>query len=150
MKDEQLHQLNVQLYQFIKLTDALITDYSSISADYMLLDKPMIFTVDDYEEYKKSRGGFIPNNAIDYWAGFHVNSLKEFYYALERIITNFDDYKDERKRLMPQFYEDTRMISAKKLVDFLICKCICYSMTESVHSCCLITFLRYMSRNLSS
>lgn len=118
LKDEQLHQLNVQLYQFIKLTDALITDYSSISADYMLLDKPMIFTVDDYEEYKKSRGGFIPNNAIDYWAGSHVNSLKEFYDALERIITNFDDYKEERKRLMPQFYEDTRMISAKKLVDF--------------------------------
>lgn len=118
LKDEQLHQLNVQLYQFIKLTDALITDYSSISADYMLLDKPMIFTVDDYEEYKKSRGGFIPNNAIDYWAGSHVNSLKEFYDALERIITNFDDYKEERKRLMPQFYEDTRMISAKKFVDF--------------------------------
>lgn len=43
--------------------DVLVTDYSSIFVDFLLLDRPIIFVPHDYEEYTKNRG-----LAWDYWA----------------------------------------------------------------------------------
>ncbi|MDV8936248.1 bifunctional glycosyltransferase/CDP-glycerol:glycerophosphate glycerophosphotransferase [Leuconostoc sp.] len=38
------------------LSDAVITDYSSVMFDYALLDKPMMFFTFDYDEYIEKRG----------------------------------------------------------------------------------------------
>lgn len=38
------------------ISDAVITDYSSVMFDYSLLNKPMIFWAFDYENYVKNRG----------------------------------------------------------------------------------------------
>ncbi len=34
----------------------LVSDYSSVAIDYLLLDRPLGFTLDDYEAYTESRG----------------------------------------------------------------------------------------------
>ena len=41
------------LYTFLGTTSALITDYSSVFLDYYLLNRPVAFTINDYEEYKR-------------------------------------------------------------------------------------------------
>lgn len=38
------------------ISDALITDYSSVMFDYILLDKPMMFYAFDYDDYVTKRG----------------------------------------------------------------------------------------------
>ena len=53
------------------VTDLLITDYSSVFYDYLLLNNNVIFFVPDYEKYKAERGLY-----IDY--------LKEFKYPFVR------------------------------------------------------------------
>lgn len=118
LRDENLHEINVQLYQFIALTDALITDYSSISTDYILLNRPMIFTLDDYEEYKESRGDFLPTNAIDYWVGIHVYNQKELCSAIEEVEKGEDYYKSKREQLLPIFYEGTMYNAAKNILKY--------------------------------
>lgn len=42
------------LYRFVKDMDILITDYSSIYFDYLMLKKPIVLTPFDYQEYIKS------------------------------------------------------------------------------------------------
>lgn len=59
IKDEDIISKGLQLYQIIAKTDALLTDYSSVSTDYLLMDNPMGFILDDLEDYKHSRGGFL-------------------------------------------------------------------------------------------
>lgn len=39
-------------------SDALITDYSSAMFDYALLDKPIVLLVDDWDDYRWSRGAY--------------------------------------------------------------------------------------------
>lgn len=47
---------NTEIEQLYHISDALITDYSSVMFDYVLLDKPMIFWTPDYDRYLKNRG----------------------------------------------------------------------------------------------
>ncbi|MBU8790798.1 CDP-glycerol glycerophosphotransferase family protein [Oceanobacillus caeni] len=44
------------LYEVLSATDILITDYSSIYFDYLLLDKPIVFATPDLEQYQEERG----------------------------------------------------------------------------------------------
>lgn len=103
LTDEDLQRSNLQLYQFICLTSCLITDYSSISTDYMLLDRPIIYTMDDYEEYKNSRG-FSVEDPAQYFAGYHVYDKNQLMKAIQEIVDGKDIYKEERKKILLLFH----------------------------------------------
>lgn len=103
LKDEDLAKCGLQLYQFIPVFDALITDYSSISTDYFLLDKPIIYVLDDIAEYNKSRGLY-PDNATDYMPGDHVYNINELKIAMDRVVNGEDAFKKQRNELLPQFH----------------------------------------------
>lgn len=103
IKDDDLISKGIQLYQFIPLTDALITDYSSISVDYLLLNKPIIYTLDDYEEYKKSRGIY-PPNALDYMPGPHVKNIDELTKSIRDVSNGIDAYAEKRRNIVNEFY----------------------------------------------
>lgn len=48
-------------YEFLRYADCLITDYSSVYFDYLLLDRPIVFYNYDYEEYlSQSRELYFP------------------------------------------------------------------------------------------
>lgn len=94
--DEQLLTYHVDLYEVLGATDLLITDYSSIYFDYLLLDKPVIFTPTDLEEYKQDRGllltpyedwtpGPIVFSQTDLEREILKSSMDTTYYAKERI-----------------------------------------------------------------
>lgn len=100
LNDELIGKYNLQLYEFIKLTTCLITDYSSISTDYMLLDRPIIYTMDDYNEYRNSRG-FSIEDPSQYFIGYHVYNKKQLFAALESISKGIDIYKEEREKILP-------------------------------------------------
>ena len=118
LRDEDLTKLNIQLYQFVSLTDALITDYSSISVDYLLLDRPIIYTLDDYDQYNSTRGIY-PENAIDYMPGYHVYSLNELIESIDEINSGIDKYKESRKKVLPVFFTHQDGNSSKRILEYL-------------------------------
>lgn len=118
LKNCDLDEMHVQPYQFIPLSDALVTDYSSVGIDYMLLDKPIIFTLDDYDDYASSRG-FYPENAIDYMPGYHVYTITELEEAVMDIAKGKDIHKPFRDKLMPIMHQYTDGNSSKRVLDFL-------------------------------
>lgn len=103
VRDEELHYLGLQLYQFVRFADALISDYSSIAIDYLVMDRPIVFTLDDYEQYAKSRGLF-PEDAIDYMPGYHVYDEAGLEDALSEIADGIDRYKEERSAIVGQYH----------------------------------------------
>lgn len=103
IRDDDLRRLNVQLYQFIPKADALISDYSSVSTDFMLLDRPIIYILDDYEQYNESRGIY-PKNALDLMAGDHVFDIQDLEKAILRVVNGEDTYREKRRELVPAFH----------------------------------------------
>lgn len=116
INDEELRNNNIQLYQLIKCADALISDYSSISIDYLLLDRPIIYTLDDYEQYDKSRGLF-PHNAIDYMPGYHVYTVEELNNSIIEIRKGIDRYSDDRKLVMNNYHTYRDGNSSRRILD---------------------------------
>jgi len=101
--DSDLEKLNVQLYNILQYTDALLTDYSSVAVDYLLLDKPLGFTLDDYEEYAKLRG-FVFDNALEYMPGHHIYNIEDLQRFISDISENKDLFKGRREMVMPEMH----------------------------------------------
>lgn len=117
LHNKDLEAENLQLYQVIPYSDALITDYSSIATDYLLLEKPIIFTLDDYEKYAASRGAFFPENAKDYMKGYHVYNVDDLEKALSDIVINKDIYKNEREKIFSEYHTYKDGNSARRILD---------------------------------
>lgn len=118
LKDEDIQKYNVLLYQFVMLTDCLITDYSSISTDYMLLDRPIIYTMDDYEDYRNSRG-FSIENPHNYFVGLHAYDEEQLFKCMKECIENIDFYKEERKKTLPLMHTHNDGNSSARILNHL-------------------------------
>lgn len=98
------------------LSDIMITDYSSVSFEFALLNKPMLFFVPDLQDYVSTRGFYyhydelVPGKIID-------NSQK--------LVQAIED-KDFEEEKIPKFkdhfftYQDGK--SSKRIIDYFINK----------------------------
>ena len=86
----------VNLYEFLAVTDALISDYSSVSFDYLIVDKPIAYALDDYEAYKEARG-FVFDNPKEYMPGHHLYRVDDLIHFVDDLYKNNDPYKAKRQ-----------------------------------------------------
>ena len=114
LDDSYLIEKDVELTEFYKITDALITDYSSVYVDYLLTQKPLGFTVDDFNEYKI---GFSFDNILDYMPGEKIADIKGLKTFISNINNNIDEYKEERKRVNKIFNEHNDNNASKRLAE---------------------------------
>ncbi|MDR2408837.1 MAG: CDP-glycerol glycerophosphotransferase family protein [Bacteroidales bacterium] len=87
-----------EIIDFLNIFDLLITDYSSICFDYLLLDRPMIFLPYDYESYNTEIGFTVPYN--DFTPGYKPLNMKDFMKSiLDSFNETTDIYSRERKKV---------------------------------------------------
>jgi len=93
-----LQERDVNLYGLMACTDGMLSDYSSAAVDYMLLDKPLGYVLDDFEEYEKVRG-FSFENVKDFMPGDHICTADDLKQFIEEIADGKDLYRDWRHRV---------------------------------------------------
>ena len=98
ISNEDIEGSGTNLYSFLSCTDALISDYSSVAVDYMIVDKPIGFVLDDFEAYKNARG-FVVKNPLDYMPGHHLYSIQDLSGFIADVSRNNDIFKDARAKL---------------------------------------------------
>ena len=118
LTNPQLDELDIHFYSLLKDTDALITDYSSVFFDYLLIDKPLAFTVDDLESYGKNRG-FVFDNPMDYMPGMKLYVVSDFYDFLSNCLNGVDEYSQQRLDVNEKvnYYKDGN--NCKRIIDFV-------------------------------
>lgn len=108
---------STELNDLLFVTDAVITDYSSLVFEASLIDIPMIFYVFDLEKYIAER---------DFYFDFKLYAPGKIVYSLDQLIDCIDkeDYCTERiKPFADMFFDNKDGKSTDRVVN-LIYKCL--------------------------
>ncbi len=110
-KDDDIQEL-------LFITDLLITDYSSVFCDFLLLNRPIILYVYDYEEYINNRGIYY-DSLEDITPGPIFYSSEDLLNAIENIEEYYQKYESKHEKIKKYFnkYKDGK--SSERLLRFL-------------------------------
>jgi len=107
------------VYPFLRVTDILITDYSSVYFDFLLTQKPIIFYPYDFEYYAHKDRGFIFDYQ-EYTPGPKVYNLAELQAAILHFLdtrTTDDEYAHQREFLRDKIFNCSRIPGSEYLVN---------------------------------
>ena len=101
LKNKDIFALGLTPTSTLACGDALITDYSSVTFDYLFLNRPIGFLIPDFEQYKEEvDGGFIYDDPLSMLPGekfVDQDNLEKFIDGLNA--TGEDKYEKERIRI---------------------------------------------------
>lgn len=96
--DADLSQKGWEFYSFLGAMDGLLTDYSSVFLDYLLLNRPIGFVHDDMEDYRASRG-FIFEDMGSFFVGERLLTKDELLGFLDSFVNGEDAFVSQRQEL---------------------------------------------------
>jgi len=92
------------IYSYLNQFDFLITDYSSIYFDYLLLDRPIIFSSFDLEEYQSNdREFYYAYNEVT--PGPKAKNWDELLQCIEESSRDPEKFREERERVRNVFHK---------------------------------------------
>ena len=119
LTDRALFDANIRYTDILNAFDALITDYSTIAFDFLLLDRPIIYLVPDFSKYYAEQG-FAFNNVEDYMPGSKAEDFSSLLSALQDSITEPCKYAKERAFVIKQRFDYADEHSAERVYNAII------------------------------
>ena len=98
LSNADFDRAGVKMYEFMALTDGLISDYSSVAVDYLVVDKPLAFALDDFELYNKARG-FVFEDPKKYMPGHHLYNVDDLCGFVSDVADGNDKHKEDRRKM---------------------------------------------------
>ena len=98
INEKKYIKAGMQLYEILSKANALITDYSSVSFDYLNLNRPIGFIIDDLLDYQE-KNGFSVDNVLDFMPGEKILSFEELKLFFYKCYLDYDDYAENRCRI---------------------------------------------------
>ena len=83
------------IFEMMSQSDALISDYSGVFLDYLVLNRPICYVLDDYEDYKNTRG-FVFEDPLEFMPGHKAYSKDDIYSFISDVSDGTDIYENER------------------------------------------------------
>jgi len=123
IEDEDLKNEDIDFYEILGASDLLITDYSSVYFDYLLLNKPIIFWTRDINIYRKNRG-FLFDNIEAMMPGPILQDIDDFLMAIDKSLSDSSWYSNERNHIKKMVHRYDDFQSSKRVWRFLLEKMI--------------------------
>ncbi len=115
---EVLKREKTDFYKVLNGADLLITDYSSIYFDWLLLDRPVVFTPVDFKEYKDTRGGWLLD--YDFWtAGPKCVDQGSLQREVKKSFEEPDYYRKERQLVLNLTHQYKDANSTKRVLQLI-------------------------------
>lgn len=117
LSDKMLEKEEIKLYEVVGISDALISDYSSIAVDYLLMNRPIGYVLADYELYKEKRG-YVFTDPLEYMPGEKIYNREDIRTFLKHVSEGTDLFSEERKKMLPIMHNKTENY-CKRLAEYL-------------------------------
>lgn len=109
-------RLHLTIYDMFLSSSALITDYSSVYFDYLLLNRPIAFTIDDLDTYATNRG-FSVDNPESLMAGNKIHTFNELLEYINNVAKGIDTFANERARVNSIVNSHQSVCACKDILD---------------------------------
>jgi CDP-glycerol glycerophosphotransferase (TagB/SpsB family) len=104
----------LDVYSVLNKVDLLITDYSSIFFDYLLLEKPIIFYSYDLDHYRGSRGLYFDYESVT--PGLKVRTIEELIAAIRLNLCRESHNREDLRSVKETFHRFHDGSSSQRLV----------------------------------
>ena len=99
----------------------MITDYSSIGTEFIFLNKPVLYSVEDINEYSDTRGIVFSN--FDFWTiGPQCKDIKTLIKETSKLLNDKTYYADERKKARELWFGNLTDGGCDSICNFLFTK----------------------------
>lgn len=108
-----------QIYDFLTGTDALITDYSSVYYDYLMIDRPIALAIEDLDDFSAKWPMYFKDFKANYICPYidTVDDLKKF---IRDVATDNDEFREERLKAKHRFYDYTDGKTCERVYNFMV------------------------------
>ncbi len=113
---EDVKKKNVDNYRLMNCVDAVISDYSGVAYEFLQLNRPIAYVLDDMNEY---RLGFVVADIRTLLAGAEIYSMTDMYSFIDSVIAEKDPYKEKREQIRNYIYEYHDTNNCKRLAEFM-------------------------------
>ena len=118
IENDDLDRLDIPVNRLLGKADALISDYSSAAVDYLILDRPIGFLLEDLEEYGNSRG-FVFEPIRDWLPGAELFTFEDMMCFVSGVADGRDFSKEKRQRVRKEMHSFSDDKSSERLVKYL-------------------------------
>lgn len=119
ISDDKLVSKGLTAYKLLADSSALITDYSSVYYDYLLMNKPIGLVIDDLQEYS-NRNGFWYGDYSEFITGEYIYTFEGLLDFIKMISTGDDFSYKQRQDSIKQFIEYNDYNATTRVVDFIM------------------------------
>lgn len=109
-------KLDIDNYRLMREVDALISDYSAASYEFLPLNRPIGYDFSDIDDYKI---GLCVKNVDEYIAGPKIYNFEQFIEFLETVYSGKDEYKEKRTELIARLYDPCDDKCCERIAKFM-------------------------------
>lgn len=110
---------HTDIYTVLSESAILITDYSSIYIDYLIKNRPIIFTLFDYNKYLSKVWLLINKNNFPWEV---VCNSFELIDTLTKILNGIDNFKIIREKSINDYYKNIPQFACKDITEYFLSK----------------------------
>lgn len=103
-------------YRLMRCVDALISDYSGAAYEFLQLNKPIGYVLDDMNDYKL---GFVVDDIHTLLAGNELYNLSDMFGFLNEISNDIDTHFEKRQKIRNYIYEYHDTNNCERLAKFM-------------------------------
>jgi len=110
---------HADIQPLLGMADMLITDYSSVYFDFLLLKRPILFYVYDFNEYMEKDRGFL----FDYYditPGPKCQTQDELFNAIDIYLRNPDWYQEAREKVTHLAHDYADSNASQRIWEYLL------------------------------
>lgn len=113
---DSIKKLGIDNYKLMKCTDALISDYSGAAYEYLQLNRPLAYVLDDINDYKI---GFVVDDIHQLMAGHEIYTLEDLNKFISDVVDGNDIYNQRREKLRDYIYKYHDGKASERLANLL-------------------------------
>ena len=118
IKQSLKEKYNISTANLMQNFDALITDYSAAYHEYILLNRPIALSIDDFKQYSANPGFSI--DYFDWIKGVYLKNCTDLINFITDVAKGVDSAKEERLLTLHRIHKYIDNHSSQRVVNFLI------------------------------